>query len=1174
MKHLNLKKVKYLLVLFMLAFALLIVFLPKAYADMSFDDITVEPSTDSLKITLENEGGEEANTVFYVKKGGKLPTLQELETILGKSVIPHKAGWEFRGFYTKQDCEGVKCWDEKGNSLRETYDYSFPASYWAGWLQCVTLTVNPNNGSSNYNIYSKRLVREYYSDNKLKTKITKLAVPTKSGYNFLGYYTISDEQFTDSNGNFTSFAYNSSYGGTLTAKWENPNVDNTIKVTATPGEGIKNLYISTVSYENLKVSDLIQCPGRITKGASVVYLFVTLQKGYPADGVKYKEINGVQYYQWKSKIDFNSGFQSDQDFGSISCPPAKASVSFDPNGGTATYTPYNGKDMYYGTIVPTLFEGHLPTKENYTFIGYFDQLTGGTQYYDGNLTPLIKWDKEDDGDYVLYAQYIRDNFTITLNSKGGTPDNLQISCAYEDALPDLSQEQIPTKTGNAFNGYFDRETGGKQYYDANGKSASILDVAEDIILYAQWGLDPAIQDAIDKIDAIGTVVYPTSKDKIVAAETAYAALTDEFKAAVDNYSTLVQARSTFDSLRATAISNTITLIDAIGEVVYPYSGDAIVSAETAYANLDENDKNEITNYAILTAARAEFEAQKSTVIDRTIAAIDAIGTVSYPESSEAIKNANNLYNSLNSVEKEGVTNHSTLVEANNAFNPLRENAINNVIALIDKIVEVTPLQYPDVEAKITAARSAYDALAESDKDITIITNLQTLLDSEVVYDLIDYIYNIGPAEDTLAFREKVSTARTKYNSLTDNQKLLFPSSFLDNIVDLESAISVMDKINEIGDVEYTQSCKAKIDAASDAYDALNAEVKPLVANYDKLVEANTDYNNVHQSVTKINNLPEFEYTSEYKELLDDAKEYYDNLTDNQKSIMPEDVVEKLNAAIDKYNAYDVIYNLGDVENTPESLADIKDAKEIYDSLSDEDKAIMPVEKVNYLNDAAIVVNAIEKINAIKDGYQASNKQEIEEAKEVYKSLSESQNALMPQSVKALLNDRELTYNIMVSINDISTVKYNDAYKTKLDSVSKKYNALTDGQKAMVKNYDTLSSSEKSYTNIDNTVKAINSIENVKYDDKSKQSIDDARNKYNNLTDEEKKLVNNTDKLVDSEKEYEEAKHSYEVGIVWIIVISSILGVALVGFGIWLLVFFILKKRNEKAEEENKSEENE
>lgn len=59
--------------------------------------------------------------------------------------------------------------------------------------------------------------------------------------------------------------------------------------------------------------------------------------------------------------------------------------------------------------------------------------------------------------------------------------------------------------------------------------------------------------------------------------------------------------------------------------------------------------------------------------------------------------------------------------------------------------------------------------------------------------------------------------------------------------DLEAAAGVDELIDAIGEVEYTDECKALIDAAREAYDVLTDDQKELVTNYETLTAAEAAY---------------------------------------------------------------------------------------------------------------------------------------------------------------------------------------------------------------------------------------------------------------------------------------------------------------------------------------------
>ena len=101
--------------------------------------------------------------------------------------------------------------------------------------------------------------------------------------------------------------------------------------------------------------------------------------------------------------------------------------------------------------------------------------------------------------------------------------------------------------------------------------------------------------------------------------------------------------------------------------------------------------------------------------------IDAIGTVTL-DSEEAIKAARGAYDALTDAQKELVGNYQTLLDAEAKLADLQ--AADAVEKLIDAIGTVTL----DSEEAIKAARGAYDALTEEQKEL--VGNYQTLLDAE------------------------------------------------------------------------------------------------------------------------------------------------------------------------------------------------------------------------------------------------------------------------------------------------------------------------------------------------------------------------------------------------------------------------------------------------------------
>ena len=223
-------------------------------------------------------------------------------------------------------------------------------------------------------------------------------------------------------------------------------------------------------------------------------------------------------------------------------------------------------------------------------------------------------------------------------------------------------------------------------------------------------------DAVEKlVDAIGTVTLD-SEEAIKAARGAYDALTEEQKAQVGNYQTLLDAEAKLADLQAAdAVEK---LIDAIGTVTLD-SEEAIKAARGAYDALTDAQKELVGNYQTLLDAEAKLaDLQAADAVEKLI---DAMGTVTL-DSEEAIKAARDAYDALTDAQKALVGNYQTLLDAEAKLADLQ--AADAVEKLIDAIGTVTL----DSEEAIKAARDAYDALTDAQKEL--VGNYQTLLDAE------------------------------------------------------------------------------------------------------------------------------------------------------------------------------------------------------------------------------------------------------------------------------------------------------------------------------------------------------------------------------------------------------------------------------------------------------------
>ncbi|MBQ6809812.1 MAG: SH3 domain-containing protein, partial [Firmicutes bacterium] len=125
--------------------------------------------------------------------------------------------------------------------------------------------------------------------------------------------------------------------------------------------------------------------------------------------------------------------------------------------------------------------------------------------------------------------------------------------------------------------------------------------------------ETAAQEVMDLIDDIGTVTAD-SGDEIADARSAYDDLTSGQKDLVTNYSKLTDAEQDYlqvcDQASADEVRN---MIASIG-VVTINSGDEIDDAFDAYNALTIDQKELVTNYSTLLEAKSTYDGIKSTLV--------------------------------------------------------------------------------------------------------------------------------------------------------------------------------------------------------------------------------------------------------------------------------------------------------------------------------------------------------------------------------------------------------------------------------------------------------------------------------------------------------------------------------------------------------------------------------
>ena len=512
-------------------------------------------------------------------------------------------------------------------------------------------------------------------------------------------------------------------------------------------------------------------------------------------------------------------------------------------------------------------------------------------------------------------------------------------------------------------------------------------------------------------------------------------------------SALDQAKADENQAKASIVK---ALIAAIGTVEYTTeSKGKIDEAREAYDALSDDQKALVDTYETLTTAESNYNTLKADndAADEVKALIAAIGEVAYTtESKDKIDEARAAYNGLTAEQKALVTNYTDLTTAESDYNTLKadNDAADEVKALIAAIGEVT--YTTESKGKIDEARAAYNGLTAEQK--ALVDNYATLTTAETTYAaekktaednaaanaVKEKIAAIGTVEYATESKDKIDEAKAAYDALTADQKALVDtyetlttaeSTYNTLKANNEAADEVKALIDSIGTVELTVNSKAVIDLARESYDGLTTDQKALVSNYDVLTAAEVRYADLgaaDEVKTLVDAIGDVTYSTESKDKIDAAREAYDALTADQKAL---------------------VTNYGTLTSAEGNYTDLKAVKEAEDAVS-----VLPASDDITVTDKAAVAAAKAKYDTLTPAQKATV------SAETVAKLSAASNMVAAQEV-------------VVSIGNIDADNPDSAKVTEARAA---YDALTDEQKAKVTNYESLTAAESKLIEINNPEK--------------------------------------------------------------------------------------------------------
>lgn len=288
----------------------------------------------------------------------------------------------------------------------------------------------------------------------------------KMGNLSIGTHTL--KIVTDADGNVVeSNESNNTYAKTITVK-EDPDCKMAIYVRFNSGGGI-----GTMSEEK-KVID-------VCSGTSINYYLPKC--GYKKTGYHFIGWNVADACSMGEDLDvYTVGYRWEM-CGNLTLTAVweedviQRRVTFEKNGGSG------GDDYVTATYGKPMPARKMPTRTGYTFSGYWDTIgANGKQYYAADGTSMRNFDNREE--LTLYAKWTVNTYKVTFGKNGGIGGDDYVTVKFGQFMPTRT---MPKRVGYTFCGYWDTlNSGGKQYYAANGTGLKNFDKGANTTLWAKW----------------------------------------------------------------------------------------------------------------------------------------------------------------------------------------------------------------------------------------------------------------------------------------------------------------------------------------------------------------------------------------------------------------------------------------------------------------------------------------------------------------------------------------------------------------------------------------------------------------------------------------------------------------------------------------------------------------
>ncbi|RUT30498.1 hypothetical protein EJP77_11720 [Paenibacillus zeisoli] len=393
-------------------------------------------TANTSSVTLSDNGG----------SGGSESVTAAYDQPMPDAAVPNRTGYTFTGYYD-QASGGTKYYNADMSSAKDWDKTESASTLYAQWEAAVyAVTFDANGGQYAGGTATADLNQTYDSNYELPS-----VNPTRSGYTFASWNLQDDGKGTTITGNtkvkeagahhvyavwtevgsvMINYAANDTSYGTVSQANESLNPETSTasgsEATAKPGyhfvewqDGNGTSVSTNPTFVPQKVD------GSYVSGTyTAVFAANTYHITYDLDGGKTASSNpttyttendsftlinptkpGYTFGGWTGTglsdptvtVIVDTGSTGDRSY-SATWTANTSSVTLDANGGTG------GSSSVTAIYDQPMPEAEAPSRTGYAFIGYFDRTSGGTKYYNADMSSAKNWDNTG-STVTLYAQW-------------------------------------------------------------------------------------------------------------------------------------------------------------------------------------------------------------------------------------------------------------------------------------------------------------------------------------------------------------------------------------------------------------------------------------------------------------------------------------------------------------------------------------------------------------------------------------------------------------------------------------------------------------------------------------------------------------------------------------------------------------------------------------------------